>query len=206
MELKQQFDACLQECPILAILRGIGKEEIAGVCDVLYSNGIKLLEVPLNTPNALECIEIAVKHCAGRQLVGAGTVLTAEDASNVHAAGGQFIVSPNTDEEVIRQTKREGMLSIPGFFTATEGFQAIKYGADYLKLFPAILGPSYVKDLKAVIKKPIMAVGGVNSGNLAALLKECCGAGIGSSLYKPGKSLDEIDASAKALLKAAKGE
>ena len=201
MDLKTQFDNSLKACPILAILRGIGSDEVKAVCDVLYANGITLLEVPMNTPNVLECIRIAAEHCKGRQLVGAGTVLEPQQVTAVKQAGGEFIVSPNTDEGVIRQTKAEGMLSIPGFFTATEGFQALRFGADYLKLFPAILGPAYVKDLKAVIKAPIMAVGGVNTDNLPELLKVCCGAGIGSALYKPGKTIDEIDASVKALLK-----
>ncbi|MBP5640944.1 MAG: 2-dehydro-3-deoxy-6-phosphogalactonate aldolase [Victivallales bacterium] len=202
MDLKSQFDLHLQKCPILAILRGIGIDEVRPVCDVLYDNGIMLLEIPMNTPNVLECIRIAAEHCKGRQLVGAGTVLEPSQVTAVKQAGGQFIVSPNTDESVIRHTKAEGMLSIPGFFTATEGFQALRYGADYLKLFPAILGPAYVKDLKAVIKAPIMAVGGVNSDNLSELLKVCCGAGIGSALYKQGKTIEEIDTAAKALLKA----
>ncbi len=202
MELKLQFDGFLKECPILAILRGIGKEEVIPVCDVLYANGIKLLEIPMNTPNALECIKIAADHCGDRQMVGAGTVLTTDEVIGVRNSGGTFAVSPNTEPDVIRQTKACGMLSIPGFFTATEGFQAIKCGADYLKLFPAILGPTYIKDLKAVIKKPIMAVGGVNADNLSDFLKVCCGAGIGSAIYKTGKTIAEVDASAKALLKA----
>ena len=202
MDLKLQFDAFLKECPILAILRGIGKDEVAAVCDVLYDNGIKLLEIPMNTPDALECIRMASEHCKDRQLVGAGTVLSVDEVVGVRNSGGTFVVSPNTDEEVIRQTKACGMLSIPGFFTATEGFRAMKSGADYLKLFPAILGAAYVKDLKAVIKMPIMAVGGVNTDNIQELLKVCCGAGIGSALYKKGKTAAEVDASAKALLKA----
>ena len=125
-------------------------------------------------------------------MVGAGTVLTAEAVREVKQAGGLFIISPNTDVEVIRETKKQGMLSIPGFFTASEGFAALKAGADYLKLFPAILGPSYVKDLKAVIKAPIMAVGGVNAQNLESFMQVCCGAGIGSALYKAGKSLEDL--------------
>ena len=202
MDLKQKFEEYLKECPILAILRGIGKDEVVPVCDVLYANGIKLLEIPMNTPDALECIRIASEHCGERQMVGAGTVLSVDEVIGVKKSGGRIIVSPNTEPDVIRQTKASGMLSIPGFFTATEGFQAIKAGADYLKLFPAILGPSYIKDLKAVIKKPILAVGGVNTENLPELLKVCCGAGIGSAIYKVGKTIEEVDASAKALLKA----
>ncbi len=202
MDLKLKFEEFLKECPILAILRGIGKDEVVPVCDVLYNNGIKLLEIPMNTPNALECIKVASEHCGDRQMVGAGTVLSVDDVIGVKKAGGVLIVSPNTDPEVIRQTKACGMISVPGFFTASEGFQAIKCGADYLKLFPAILGPTYIKDLKAVIKKPIMAVGGVNPENLPDFLKVCCGAGIGSAIYKAGKTIAEVDASAKALLKA----
>ena len=137
--------------------------------------------------------------------VGAGTVLTVEDVNNVHKAGGTFIISPNTDTDVIKETKKLGMLSIPGFFTATEGFAAIKAGADYLKLFPACLGPSYVKDLKAVIKTPIMAVGGVNSNNIPDFMKVCCGVGIGSALYKAGKSLEDVRKDAEAIVKAVKG-
>ncbi len=192
----------MKECPLVAILRGILPEEVEAVCDVLYKNGIRLLEIPLNSPDALRSIEIAVKHTAGRMLVGAGTVLTPDDVRNVRAAGGEFIISPNTDVAVIRETKATGMLSIPGFFTASEAFTAIQAGADYLKLFPAVLGPGYVKDLKAVVKKPIMAVGGVNAANLPDFMKVCAGAGIGSALYKAGKSLEDLDRDAAAMAAA----
>ncbi len=196
------FETLMKECPLVAILRGILPEEVEAVCDVLYKNGIRLLEIPLNSPDALRSIEIAMKHTAGRMLVGAGTVLTPEDVRNVRAAGGEFIISPNTDVAVIRETKAGGMLSIPGFFTASEAFTAIQAGADYLKLFPAVLGPGYVKDLKAVVKKPIMAVGGVNAANLPDFMKVCAGAGIGSALYKAGKSLEDLDRDAAAMAAA----
>lgn len=203
--MKERFEKFMAECPLVAILRGITPAEVPAVCDVLFDNGIKLLEIPLNSPNAFESIAIAVKHCGDRQMVGAGTVLTAEDVRGVKSAGGLFVISPNTDVDVIRETKRQGMLSIPGFFTASEGFAAVKAGADYLKLFPAILGPGYVKDLKAVIKTPIMAVGGVNAQNLGAFLKVCCGAGIGSALYKAGKSLEDLARDTAELVKVANG-
>ena len=137
-------------------------------------------------------------------MVGAGTVLSVEDVNNVHAAGGKFIISPNTDAEVIKETKRLGMLSIPGFFTASEAFAGQKAGADYLKLFPAILGPTYIKDLKAVVKTPILAVGGVNLQNLPQFIDVCAGAGIGSALYKPGKTVANIAADAQAMVEAVK--
>ncbi len=192
----------MKECPLVAILRGLLPEEVEAVCDVLYKNGIRLLEIPLNSPDALKSIEIAVKHTADRMLAGAGTVLTPEDVRNVRAAGGEFIISPNTDVAVIRETKATGMLSIPGFFTASEAFTAIQAGADYLKLFPAALGPGYVKELKAVVRKPIMAVGGVNAANLPDFMKVCAGAGIGSALYKAGKSLEDLDRDAAAMVAA----
>ena len=200
--MKARFEKLMGECPLVAILRGITPAEVPAVCDVLLDKGIKLLEIPLNSPNAFESIAIAVKHCGDKQMVGAGTVLTVEDVRGVKAAGGSFVISPNTDLDVIRETKAQGMLSIPGFFTASEGFAALKAGADYLKLFPAILGPGYVKDLKAVIKAPIMAVGGVNAENLPAFMQVCCGAGIGSALYKAGKSLEAVAADAEKMVAA----
>lgn len=193
------FEELMKHSPIVAILRGITPAEVPAVCDALYENGIFLLEIPLNSPNALESISIAATHCAGKQQVGAGTVLTPEDVVSVYRAGGTFIISPNVNPEVIRETKRLGMLSMPGFFTATEGFAAIAAGADYLKLFPAVLGVGYIKDLQAVIRKPICAVGGVNPQNAADFLKVCAGIGIGSALYKPGRSAQEVGRIAREL-------
>lgn len=188
----KNFSDYLAECPAVAILRGITPADVPGVCNVLFEAGIRLLEIPLNTEEAFTDIELAVKESGDRFLVGAGTVLTPEDCDRVAERGGRFIISPNSDTAVIRRTKELGLISIPGFFTATEGFAAIQAGADYLKLFPAVLGPGYIKDLKAVIKKPILAVGGVNKSNAADFMRVCAGLGIGSALYKPGKSLDEI--------------
>ena len=202
--MKAQFEKFMQQCPVVAILRGLTAQDVPAVCDALYNAGITLLEIPLNSPDPLNGIATAVKHCSNRQMVGAGTVLTVEDVRAVHAAGGKFIVSPNTDAAVIKETKRLGMISIPGFFTASEGFAAQHAGADYLKLFPAILGPTYVKDLKAVIKAPIFAVGGVNAENLSDFIKVCAGAGIGSALYKAGKSQEDVSADAKKLVNALK--
>lgn len=189
------FQEQARRCPVVAILRGITPEEMLPVCEALRTAGIRLLEVPLNSPDALESIRHAAAkyHAAGELLAGAGTVLTAQNVRDVAAAGGRFIISPDANPEVIRETKRLGLVSIPGFFTATEAFTALRAGADYLKLFPAgKLGPGYVKDLKAVIKAPILAVGGVDTDNIAAFLDVCAGVGIGSALYKPGKTPVEI--------------
>ena len=202
--MKAQFEKFMQQCPAVAILRGLTTPEVPAVYDALFAAGITLLEVPLNSPDPLNTIAAAVKYCGDRQMVGAGTVLTPEDVRNVAAAGGKFIISPNTDVEVIRETKKCGLVSIPGFFTASEGFTAQAAGADYLKLFPAILGPSYVKDLKAVIKLPIMAVGGVNAGNASAFMKLCYGVGIGSAIYTPGRSAAEVEAAARTIVECVK--
>ena len=201
--MKERFESLLGACPLIAILRGITAAEVPSVCDVLFQSGVRLLEIPLNSPAPYESIAAAVRHCGTRMMAGAGTVLTPEEAEKVHEAGGGFIISPNTFAPVIRRTKELGMLSMPGFFTASEGFDALRAGADYLKLFPAILGPGYVRDLKAVIKAPIFAVGGVNAGNLGDFLKVCRGAGIGSALYKPGKSLEDLARDAAELVRIA---
>ena len=193
------FQEQARRCPVVAILCGITPEEMLPVCEALRTAGIRLLEVPLNSPDALESIRRAAAkyHAAGELLAGAGTVLTAQNVRDVAAAGGRFIISPDANPEVIRETKRLGLVSIPGFFTATEAFTALRAGADYLKLFPAgKLGPGYVKDLKAVIKAPILAVGGVDTDNIAAFLDVCAGVGIGSTLYKPGKTPAEIEQAA----------
>lgn len=193
----KSFEDCLKECPLIAILRGITPGEVEEVCDALYASRIRLLEITMNTPDALKCIDIAIKHAGDRMMIGAGTVLTADAVVSVHGHGGKFIISPNTDPAVIRKTRELGMISMPGFFTPSEAFVAMAAGATYLKLFPAgNLGASYVKDLKAVVKTPIFAVGGVNKDNLAAFMKVCIGAGIASSFYKPGKSIAEIRAGA----------
>lgn len=195
----KNYEDFAKECPLVAILRGITPQETAEVGEALYRAGFRLMEIPLNTPDALACIRIAAErfHGDGRMLVGAGTVLTPSEVKAVAAAGGRFIISPNTDADVIRATVQSGLVSIPGFATPSEGFAALKAGANYLKLFPAgAFGTGYIKDIKAVIKAPIMAVGGVSRDNLADFLTVCCGAGIGSSLYKPGKSVQGVEKSA----------
>ena len=202
--MKERFERLLKECPVIAILRGITPSEVPAVCDALFQAGIRVVEIPLNSPEPLTGIRIAAEHCVSRMMVGAGTVLTAGDVRNVRSAGGQFIISPNTNVEVIAETKRCGLLSIPGFFTASEGFTALKAGADYLKLFPAILGPGYIKDLKAVIKAPILAVGGVNAGNIAEFTSVCAGTGIGSAIYRSGKLPQDVAVDAETLVHLAK--
>ena len=196
----------LQASPAIAILRGIRPDEMLEVCEILRQEGIRLLEVPLNSPDALTSIRLAAEkyHVTDELLIGAGTVLTPEAVRQVAQAGGKFIISPNTDVEVIRTTRELGLISIPGFITPSEAFAALRAGADYLKLFPAgNFGVGYIRDLQAVLPAPILAVGGVGVENLTEFLKVCPGAGIGSALYKPGKSHSEIRQTARKLSETA---
>ncbi len=186
----------LGKLPLIAILRGIIPNKAREVANVLIESGITIMEVPLNSPNALESIEQIAETLPDHCSIGAGTVLTVEQVRECDQAGAQIIVSPNTDEEVIRATVSRGLHSIPGVATATEAFKAIHAGANYLKLFPAdTYGYSHVKALKAVlpVESKLFAVGGVNTQNLTDWHKAGCdGFGLGSFLFKPDMALSEI--------------
>ena len=192
--------------PLVAILRGIRPDEAAATLESLIASGIGLIEVPLNSPKPLESIALMARQAGGRARIGAGTVLTVEDVKAVADAGGRLIVSPNRDDDVIRATKAAGLDSYPGVFTPTEALGAIRAGADALKFFPAdVLGPGGIKGISAVLPRdvPLLAVGGVDAGNIADYLKVgVAGFGIGSSLYKPGLSPAEVGVRAKAMVAA----
>ena len=160
----------LQTLPLIAILRGLKPDEAVDIGEALVAAGFSCLEVPLNSPSPLDSIARLRAALADRAIVGAGTVLTPEQVAAVADAGGQVVVSPNTDPAVIRATKAAGLLSLPGFFTATEAFAALAAGADGLKLFPAdAAGPAVVKALKAVLPaaSDVFAVGGIEPSSLA---------------------------------------
>ena len=192
--------------PLIAILRGIAPKEAGATLEALVDAGIGLIEVPLNSPEPLASIRIMADAADDRARVGAGTVLTAADVEAVAAAGGQLIVSPNCDPAVIRKTRSAGLGSFPGVFTATEALAAIAAGAHALKFFPAdLLGPNGIKAIAVVLPKsiPLLAVGGVDHTNIADYLKAgIAGFGIGSSVYKPGMSADEVGKRARDLVAA----
>ncbi len=192
--MKNEFKELLQQCPLIAILRGVTPDEIVAVCKVLVERGIKLIEIPLNSPNAIESIRLAAAHYEDTAvMIGAGTVLTADQVSEVAAAGGRYIISPNYNAKVIGRTKETGLISIPGFLTPSEAFAALESGADFLKCFPAAnMGADYLKNLKAVVSAPMLAVGGITLENMNDYLEVSAGTGIGSAIYRSGKSLSDV--------------
>lgn len=181
---------------IIAILRGITPFETVAVCETLIAAGVAMIEVPLNSPDALSSIALAGRTCGDRAAIGAGTVLTAAEVDAVADAGGSFVVSPDTNVEVIERTLARGMRSYPGVFTPSDAFRALKAGASGLKFFPAeVLGPKGIKAMKAVLPPnvPLYAVGGANPDNFREYFAAgCAGFGLGSYLYKPGMKLEDI--------------
>lgn len=196
----------LDQCPIVAILRGVRPDEVLGIAEALIRSGVRAIEVPLNSPEPLESIRRLNDSLGDSCLCGAGTVLNVRDVDAVHAAGGSLIVSPNTEASVIARAVELGLTPVPGFATASEAFTALGAGARHLKLFPAsTYGPSHVKALRAVLPKDvkIYAVGGVGVTTLGPWLQAGInGIGAGSELYQPGFSAEDVARRAAALVAA----
>ena len=182
----------LDDCPLIAILRGISPEEAQAIGDAVYEGGIRILEVPFNSPDPLRSIELLSKRFGERALVGAGTVLDRADVARVRDAGGRLIVSPDTNPEVVAATAAARMVSCPAFFTPSEAFTALRSGATALKLFPAEgATPAMLKAQLAVLPKnvTVLIVGGIQPDNMRPWLDAgASGFGLGSGLYKPGQS------------------
>jgi 2-dehydro-3-deoxyphosphogalactonate aldolase len=196
----------LEACGIIAILRGVTPDEVVQVSDELFQAGVRVVEVPLNSPEPFVSIQKLANHFAGRMVVGAGTVLSPQDVNVLKESGGTISVSPDCNPDVIARAVALGLDPLPGVFTPTEAFAAIRAGAKHLKLFPAeAASPTTVKAWKAVLPKHVQvhAVGGVTPQNMGEWL--ACGVsgfGIGSNLYKSGKSLGDVRKSAEELVAA----
>ena len=195
MSAKELLHRYLDECPLIAIIRGVTPDEAEAVAEALYEGGIRIIEVPLNSPDALASIERIAAKFGERALVGAGTVVDVHQVDPVKQAGGRLIVSPNTNPRVIAATVAGGLVSCPGYFTPSEAFSACLTGATALKLFPAeAASPAVLKALLAVVPKdvPQIVVGGVKPDNMRPWLDAgATGFGLGSGLYKPGQSAAE---------------
>jgi 2-dehydro-3-deoxyphosphogalactonate aldolase len=188
----------LDQCPLIAIVRGVTPDEAEAIGEAIYQGGIRIIEVPLNSPDPLDSIERLAAKFGDRMLVGAGTVVDPQQVEAVRQAGGRLIVAPNTDTRVIAATVAAGMVSSPGYFTPSEAFAACNAGATALKLFPAEAAtPGVLKAMLAVIPKdvPQIIVGGIKPDNMRPWLDAgATGFGLGSGLYKPGQSAaDTLD-------------
>jgi 2-dehydro-3-deoxyphosphogalactonate aldolase len=196
------FRHYLDQCPLVAIIRGVTPGEAEAIGDAIYEGGIRIIEVPLNSPDPLASIERLANRFGDRVLVGAGTVLRTRQVSEVKQAGGRIIVSPDTNVDVIAAAAAAGLVASPGYFTPSEAFAAIRAGATALKLFPAEgASPSALKAQLAVITcgMPILAVGGIKPGNMRPWLDAgASGFGLGGGLYQPGQSPDDTLAKARA--------
>ena len=203
----ERFHAHLEECPLVAILRGLTPGEAESVGEALVEAGFRLIEVPLNSPRPLESIARLAARFGEAAMIGAGTVTTVAQVAEVREAGGTLIVSPHTDERVIAATTAAaGLVSLPGFLTPSEAFAALGAGAHALKLFPAeALSPAVLKAQRAVLPRdvPILPVGGIGPDSLAPWLAAGAnGFGLGSALYRPGMTAAEVSERAQRFVSA----
>ena len=204
MEIKEW----LLRCPVVAILRGIKPEEAESICSALERAGVAIVEVPLNSPDALSSIAILSRVFGDRMLIGAGTLTDSRQVAEVAASGGRLIVTPHADTAIVRTAKAAGLFAVPGFFNPTEAFALLHAGADALKLFPAeVLGVPMLKALEAVLPKDsiVIPVGGVSTESIGSWLAGgAMGVGAASSIYKPNDTPAIVEAKAKALVESAR--
>lgn len=206
MNFVPEFEKAFSASPLVAILRGVTPEEVESIGEALVEAGFRLIEVPLNSPSPLDSIARLAARLKGRAMVGAGTVLSVEQVAQVQDAGGQIVVSPNTNADVIEATAAAGLVSLPGFATPSEAFAALDAGATALKLFPAeASSPLALKAARAVLPKDlaVLPVGGIEIDNMRPWLAAgASGFGLGSSLYKPGWTASEVGERARAFVEA----
>lgn len=202
-EMRDRLDEALDTLPVVAILRGISPNEVGSISDALVDRGVRLIEVPLNSPDAWKSIECLVARHGDRALVGAGTVLKVADLERLRGIGAELVVTPNTDVSVVRAAARMPLISVIGCMSPTEALAAADEGATALKIFPAAtLGASYLRELGAILPPaiPRLAVGGINGANARSFLREgAVGVGIGTALYRVGDDADRVRMKAEEL-------
>ena len=203
LTISEQFFKALQQLPLVAILRGLTPEEAPAIGQSLVDSGFALIEVPLNSPRPLDSIAALAAQHPGH-LIGAGTVLSAAQVRDVHAAGGRIIISPHFDPAVVDEAVRLGLACVPGVATPSEAFAALAAGAHALRLFPAeLITPAVLKAMRAVLPADVqlLPVGGITPDNMAAYRRAGAqGFGIGSALYAPGQSPEQVRASAQTFI------
>ncbi len=200
MDLRALFGAC----PLVSILRGIRPEEAESIGAALERAGVRIMEVPLNSPEPLKSISILAEKFSERMLVGAGTVTQPEQVSRIASAGGRLIVTPHADLSILKAAKDAGLIAIPGAFSPTEAFALLNAGADAIKLFPAEnLGVGMLRSLRVVLPAHtiVVAVGGIDARNASSWLAAgAIGVGIGSAIFKPGDSASRVFEKAQELV------
>ena len=191
----------LDRLPLVAILRGVRPAEVVPIGEALVDAGFAIVEVPLNSPEPLESIRRLVVSLGTDVLVGAGTVMTPDEVRAIADVGGRIVVMPHSDSAVVRAAKAAGLYCTPGVATPTEGFAALSLGADALKLFPAeLLTPAVLKAMRSVFPKTtrFLPVGGITPDNMAPYVAAgASGFGLGSALYKPGDTPDQVSVRAR---------
>lgn len=202
----EAFRTHFAACPLVAIIRGVTPSEVEAIGDALVEAGIRIIEVPLNSPDPFASIERLAKRLGDDALIGAGTVLQVGQVASVADSGGRIIVSPNTDTQIIAATVAAGLVSSPGYFTPSEGFAALRAGAHVLKLFPAeAASPDVIKAHRAVLPRDLalLVVGGITPSGMAAYRTAGAnGFGLGGALYRPGQSAAEVAAQARGFVAA----
>lgn len=208
MRVSEEFNRHFEACPLVAIIRGVKPDEVEAIGDALVEAGIRIIEVPLNSPDPFDSIARLARRLGDEVLVGAGTVLTAENVDKVRQAGGRLIVAPNFNAAVVEASVAAGMVSMPGVLTPSEAFAALDAGANALKLFPAeAASPKVVRAMRAVLpgELQLIIVGGVSPDTIPSWLDSGAnGFGLGSGLYKPGQSAAEVLETARAYVAAVK--
>jgi len=194
--LSARFDAALAALPLVAILRGITPADAEAVARALHAAGFRLIEVPLNSPEPFDSIARVRRALPAGALVGAGTVLRGDDVARLREAGGELVVMPHADTDVIRAAKAAGRVCLPGVATPSEAFAALEAGADALKLFPAeMITPPVLKAMRAVLPKAVrlLPVGGITPDNMGSYASAgASGFGLGSALYAPGAQPHQV--------------
>lgn len=200
MDLRRYLGAC----PIISILRGVRPEEAESIALALLESGIRIVEIPLNSPEPLKGISILAKSFGKRMLTGAGTVTSPAQVAQIASAGGQLVVTPHADGRIVAAAKSAGLVVIPGAFSPTEVLTMHRAGADAVKLFPAeSFAPDLLKALRAVRPEydQIVAVGGIDSGNAASWMSAgAVGVGVGSAIYKQGDTASDVTRKARSLM------